>query len=155
MDSGGQMLSDLVLSGTAIAGFKGATGALKAGANVPGAQVREYPEWHPASEEQRRHDVMMGSGAGRQTPVSGTPTDAAEQKLPAAAEAEAFAGSGDSEEAHPRSRGKRSLETQDATAGASTGQSLRADQVDFTPQEAWKTFTDDKKKTTYLYGIKQ
>ncbi|OON39834.1 hypothetical protein BTJ39_12445 [Izhakiella australiensis] len=127
MASAGQMLTDAVLSGVTTAGYKGACNALNSSVNG-------------SDNGNKAHGMMVPSGAGEQT-------------LPALAEAEAWRESAEREEARPRSRrGKRST---DAQAGATPEQRLRADQVDFSPDEAWNTFTDDKKKTTYLYAIKQ
>ncbi|MGK0706965.1 hypothetical protein ACSFCW_26545 [Yokenella regensburgei] len=156
MASAGQMLTDAILSGATTAGYKGAYRALVTGVSAsdsgnstegtasaealsvghaPGVQGTMVP-----SDKERR--AMTGEAAG--------------QTFLLADEAEAGRESSDREETRAgRSRGKRSTVTQNARAGESGGQRLRADQMNFSPDEAWNTFTDDKKRTTYLYAIKQ
>ncbi|SFN03452.1 hypothetical protein SAMN05216516_1023 [Izhakiella capsodis] len=135
MASAGQMLADAVLSGATTAGFKGANRALEAGMNAPGIGNTSVP-----------------SDAERQSMTGGAPAGAAKQAL--SASAEAFAGSGDrEEEAHPRSRGKRSTEAQNAPAGAERDDVLVFDYYSFCADKKYYQLSSNHKTSAYFHAI--
>lgn len=157
MASAGRMLTDSVLSGATTAGFKGAYSLLGASMNGPGnsnnSLAGAYAERLPVGKEESGHGILAPSGTERQMMITESQDGSAGQPFPT--EAETWRESGEREEARAGSRVKRSTEVQNTRTARATGQRLRADQVNFNTHEAWSTFTDDKKKSTYLYGIKE